>query len=154
LRRRVRLAADQASCKSVRELHDRILDDPALAARVLEALTVQVSEMFRDPEFYKVLRERIAPVLATYPSLKIWIAGCSTGEELYSFAILLHEEGLLERSILYATDVHAESLRRAESGVYDVTRVRAFSENYVRAGGKASLSDYYRTGSDRAIFDR
>jgi chemotaxis protein methyltransferase CheR len=113
-----------------------------------------VSDLFRDPAYYLALRQRVLPVLATYPSLKIWVAGCGAGEELYSLAILLEEEGLLRRSLLYATDVNQEALRRAELGIYSLDRARAFSENYRLAGGKASLSDYYTSAYDGVVFER
>jgi len=100
------------------------------------------------------LRRDVLPILATYPSLKIWIAGCSTGEEFYSMAILLEEEGLLDRAIIYATDVNEEALRKAEAGVYALNRVAGFSENYVAAGGQGSLSDWYTAAYNGVVFDR
>jgi chemotaxis protein methyltransferase CheR len=111
--------------------------------------------MFRDPDFFLALRRQVLPVLATWPSIKVWCAGCSTGEEAYSLAILLHEEGLLERSIIYATDINAQSLRMAASGVFTLDRLRGFTENHRRAGGAGSLSDHYHAddGSGRAIMD-
>jgi chemotaxis protein methyltransferase CheR len=96
----------------------------------------------------------VVPHLRTYPTLKIWIAGCSQGEELYSFAILLHEEGLLDRTLLYATDINPSALAAAESGVYALDRIAAFTKNHQRAGGKTSLSDYYTTAYGRAVFDK
>jgi chemotaxis protein methyltransferase CheR len=117
-------------------------------------LTVPVSEMFRDPGYFRAVRERVVPVLRTYPSLKVWVAGCSTGEEAYSLAILLREEGLLERTIVYATDINPRTLQQAEAGVYDIDRLAGFSENYRRSGGRASLSDYYTARYGRAVLDR
>ena len=102
--------------------------------------------MFRDPRYFKALREQVLPILRTYPSLKVWVAGCSTGEEVYSLAILLHEEGLLERTLIYATDIHPGSLQVAEAGIYPVERIAQFSRNYQRAGGRGSLADYYTSG--------
>ena len=154
LRRRVRHAAEALGASSVAELERLVVADPVAFAALLRSLTVQVSDMFRDAEYFAVLRERIAPILATYPSLKIWIAGCSTGEEVYSLAIVLREEGLLARSLLYATDIAPEALRAAEAGVYDAARLRSFAERYRKGGGKASLLDYCRIAYDRAIFDR
>jgi len=113
---------------------------------------VQVSDMFRDPGYFLALREHVVPLLRTYPSLKVWVAGCSTGEEVWSLAILLEEEGLLERTVLYATDINAEALRQAEAGIYDLERVAQFSANYQSAGGKRSLSDYYQAAYNGAIF--
>jgi chemotaxis protein methyltransferase CheR len=120
---------------------------------LLPYLTVQVSEMFRDPGYFLTLREKVVPHLKTYPSLKVWIAGCSTGEELYSLAILFREEGLESRTIFYATDINQDALKKAEAGVYDASRIPLFTENHRRAGGKSSLSDYYTAGYGRAIFD-
>ena len=110
--------------------------------------------MFRDPEYFLALRREIVPLLATYPSLKVWVAGCSAGEEVYSLAILLHEEGLLERTLIYATDIHPGSLQVAEAGIYPVERIAQFSRNYQRAGGRGSLADYYTSGYDGALFER
>jgi chemotaxis protein methyltransferase CheR len=130
-----------------------VLHQPESISELLQFLTVQVSDMFRDPEFFRALRERVMPVLATYPSIKVWVAGCSTGEEAYSIAILLQEQGLLDRSIVYATDINSASLRAAASGIYDLARLRTFTENHRRSGGSASLSDYYHAAGDSAIMD-
>jgi chemotaxis protein methyltransferase CheR len=120
---------------------------------LLQYLTVQVSDMFRDPEFFLALRRQVLPVLATWPSIKVWCAGCSTGEEAYSLAILLQEEGLLDRSIIYATDINGQALRQAASGVFTLERLRGFTENHRRSGSSASLSDYYHASGDSAIID-
>ena len=154
LRRRVTLAMERFDCRSVSQLQDRVLHEPQVFGQMLQYLTVQVSEMFRDPPYFRALREHVVPVLKTYPSIKLWIAGCSTGEEVWSFAILLAEEGLLERSLVYATDINADSLRAAEAGVYPLDRVAQFSANYLAAGGTRSLSDYYHAAYDGAAFDR
>ena len=154
LRRRVAGAVSRFGCTNVSELQGRILREPKLFAQLLPMLTVQVSEMFRDPGYFLSLRTHVIPVLRTYPSLKIWVAGCSTGEEAYSLAILLEEERLLDRTILYATDINVESLERAERGVYPIDRIAGFSASYQRAGGKGSLSDYYTAAYDGALFDR
>ena len=131
-----------------------MLEDPKTFTALLRYLTVQVSDLFRDPEYFRAIRERIVPYLETYPSLKVWVAGCATGEEAYSLAILLAEEGLLERTLIYATDINSESLRTAEAGIFDVERVSRFSENYLAAGGKGSLSDYYTARYSSALLDR
>jgi chemotaxis protein methyltransferase CheR len=154
LHRRVRRALDAFGLSSPSELQHKLLHDESVFRRLLGYLTVQVSDLFRDPSYFRSFRETIVPVLRTYPSLKFWIAGTSTGEEAYSFAIVLLEEGLLDKTILYATDINPESLRIAEQGIYDVERIRTFTANYQRAGGKAALADYYSTGYGRAIFDR
>ena len=154
LRRRLRQAMDRFGASSLSVLQDRVLRDAQALPILLDYLTIQVSEMFRDPTHFLALRRDVLPILATYPSLKIWIAGCSTGEELYSMAILLEEEGLLDRAIIYATDVNDEALRKAEAGVYALDRVAGFSENYAKAGGKGSLSDWYTAAYNGVVFDR
>ena len=153
-KRRVRTAMTRLACATVSQLQDRVLHDPAAFADVLDVLTVPVSEMFRDPGYFKTLRERVVPILRTYPSLKLWVAGCSTGEEAYSLAILLREEELLERAIIYATDINPRTLHQAQEGVYDIGRVPGFSENYRRSGGRGSLSDYYTARYGRAVLDK
>lgn len=145
LRRRLSQACDRLGVATISGLQERVLHEPEAFARLLQYLTVQVSDMFRDPEFFLALRRQVLPVLATYPSIKIWCAGCSTGEEAYSLAILLQEEGLLDRSIIYATDINAQSLREAAAGVYPLERLRGFTENHRRSGSRNSLSDYYHS---------
>lgn len=154
LKRRVLLALKQMQCESISELQRKILYDPQAFMELLQFLTIPVSEMFRDPSYYLALREQVVPVLRTYPSLKIWIAGCSTGEEVYSMAILLREEGLLERTILYATDINPRSLEQARQGIFDIGDMQQYTTNYQRAGGKRSLSDYYTAAYDSAIMDK
>jgi chemotaxis protein methyltransferase CheR len=131
-----------------------VLREPDVMHGLLTHLTVQVSEMFRDPSFYRALREKVLPYLRTYPSLKVWIPGCATGEEVYSLAILLREEGLLDRTLIYATDINPEALRKAEAGIYQLDRLADFSKAYGEAGGRASLSDYYTAGYNAAVFDK
>jgi chemotaxis protein methyltransferase CheR len=147
LKRRLSQACDSLGVATLSGLQERVLHEPESFAMLLQYLTVQVSDMFRDPEFFLTLRQRVLPLLATWPSIKIWCAGCSTGEEAYSLAILLQEEGLLDRSIIYATDINAQSLRSAASGVYPLMRLRGFTENHRRSGGGVSLSNYYHSKS-------
>jgi chemotaxis protein methyltransferase CheR len=154
LRRRVRQAMDRFECPTVSRLQERVLHDADAFAGMLQYFTVQVSEMFRDPAYFLAIREKVVPVLATYPFVKIWVAGCSYGEEALSFAILLHEEGLLERSLIYATDINPEALRVAQAGVYALDRIAGFSTAYLRAGGKSSLADYYTAAYGNAVFER
>jgi chemotaxis protein methyltransferase CheR len=154
LRRRLTQALSDLRIETLSQLQDRVLRDAGIFARLLQYLTVQVSEMFRDPLYFRALREQIVPVLHTYPSIKIWVAGCSTGEEVWSLAILLEEEGLAERTLLYATDINPEALRVAQSAVYALDRVDGFSKNYLAAGGKRSLSDYYHAAYGGASFAR
>ena len=117
-------------------------------------LTIQVSEMFRDPAYFRALREQVVPHLRTFPSLKVWIAGCANGEEFYSLAILFREEGLEERTIFYCTDISPAALERAEAGVYALDRIALFTENHRASGGRGSLSDHYTAGYGRAVFDK
>ncbi|MGX2041811.1 CheR family methyltransferase [Methylocaldum sp. MU1018] len=154
LKRRFDLAMSRFGCRSLSGLQERVLHDAGVFPELLSFLTIMVSEMFRDPAFYRALREKVAPFLQTYPSLKVWVAGCSTGEEVYSLAILLQEEGLLDRSLIYATDINPEALRKAKTGIYDLDRIARFSEAYQTAGGRVSLSDYYTAAYGSAVFDK
>jgi len=154
IRRRLTQAKRRFGCRTFSLLQDRVLHEPSVFSELLAYLTVQVSDLFRDPAYFRAIREQVVPHLKTYPSLKIWIAGCSAGEELYSFAILLREEGLEQRSLLYATDINPEALRRAEAGVYELDRLSQFTENHRRSGGRSSLSDYYTAAYGAAVFDK
>jgi chemotaxis protein methyltransferase CheR len=153
LKRRLQSAMTRFGCQTLSQLQERMLHEPQTFPLLLDFLTVQVSEMFRDPSYFLAIRQQVVPILRTYPSLKLWIAGCSGGEEAYSFAILLREEGLLERTLLYATDINGLALERARAGVYDLSRLATFSENHAKAGGKSSLSDYYTAAYGGALFD-
>ncbi len=153
LRRRLPKAVERLGADSVSTLQGRILRDGAAFRELLPFLTVQVSEMFRDPPFFLALREEVLPWLRTYPTVRVWVAGCSSGEEVYALAILLREEGLLDRTILYASDVSPEALERAERGIYELERVAQFSASYAAAGGRGSLSDYYTAAYGAARFD-
>ncbi len=154
LKRRLTQASDRFGCRTLSGLQERVLREPGLMLELLSELTVQASAMFRDPSFFRALREKVVPYLRTYPSLKIWNAGCGAGEEVYSLAILLREEGLLDRALVYATDINPEALRRAEEGIYKLDRIEGFAEAYRQAGGRASLSDYYTAGCGAAVFDK
>jgi chemotaxis protein methyltransferase CheR len=154
LRRRLRTATIRFGCRSLSQLQDRVIHDPAMFPALLDFLTVQVSEMFRDPGYFLALRERVVPLLRTYPSLKLWVAGCSAGEEAYSLAILLREEGLLANALIYATDINPRALQRAATGVYEVERIAGFTANHQRSGARSSLSDYYTAAYGRAVFDK
>jgi len=154
LKRRVQHALLQFGCATISELQSRVLHDPAAFQRLLEILTIPFTEMFRDPAYWRCLREQVAPVLQTYPSLKVWIAGCSTGEEVVSLAILLHEEGLLERAIVYATDINPAALEKARQGIFPLAGLRQHTLNYQQSGGKAAFSDYYSAAYGHARFDR
>lgn len=154
LKRRVLQARQRMNAQTISALQERVLHDPDEFAQLLSHLTVPVSEMFRDPPYFLALRRHVVPVLRTYPSLKIWVAGCSTGEEPYSLAILLEEEGLLERTILYATDINHESLDKARQGIFALDRMQGYTRNYQRAGGLRSFSDYYTAAYGGALFDK
>jgi chemotaxis protein methyltransferase CheR len=154
LKRRVRTALERFGCSTLSQLQDRVLRDATLFQALLDLMTVPVSDMFRDPSYFLTIRRSVVPWLRTYPSLKIWVAGCSTGEEAYSLAILLREEGLLERTLIYATDINAATLEKAAEGVYAVDRVAGFTENHRQSGSTTSLSEYYTAAYGRAVFDK
>jgi len=154
LKRRIKQARQQLGFASFSAMQERLLYEPSMLPKLLRYLTVQVSEMFRDPDYFRAIREKVVPHLRTYPSLKVWIAGCSEGEELYSFAIVFREEGLEDRTIFYATDINQEALQAAEAGIYGVDRIQLFTENHRKSGGKSSLSDYYQAAYGRVSFDR
>jgi chemotaxis protein methyltransferase CheR len=153
IKRRIQHALRQFDCRTVSALQERVLHDPGMFMQLLQFLTIPVSEMFRDPEHFLALRQEVVPLLRTWPSLKIWIAGCSTGEEVYSMAILLREEGLLERTIIYATDINPSSLEKAKQGIYTVQNMREYAQNYRKAGGRRDFSDYYTCAYGNAIVD-
>ncbi len=132
------------------QLADRLLYDEGLFEVFLRQMSITVTEMFRDPEFYKSFRENIIPKLKTYPYIKVWHAGCATGEEVFSMAILLHEEGFLDRATIYATDFNQVALECAKTGIYDASNVKQYIENYNKAGGTSGLSEYY-TSSYNAV---
>ncbi|MFG6459489.1 CheR family methyltransferase [Roseateles sp. BYS96W] len=152
-KRRVQHAVEQLRCDSVSALQGLVLRDARAFAQLLEILTVPFTEMFREPAFFLELRRQVVPVLHTYPSLKIWVAGCASGEEVYSLAILLHEEGLLERSIIYATDINPAVLDRARQGIFPLSDLQQYTSNYQAAGGTSGFSDYYTAAYGAARFD-
>src|SRR2546425_9533907 len=154
LRRRVWRRVFSEGLETISALQDKLLHEPACMERLLLDLSINVTAMFRDPSFYVAFREKVAPLLRTYPFTRIWNAGCSTGEEVYSLAILLHEEGLYERTRIYATDINEAVLERAKAGVFPLDKMRDYTENYIRAGGKAAFSEYYIAAYDGAQFAR
>jgi chemotaxis protein methyltransferase CheR len=139
---------------SLEFLSRSILTDEKTFEEFVQELSVTVTEMFRDPTFYKSLRDNVIKRLATYPFIKIWMAGCATGEEIYSIAILLQEEGLLNRSVLYATDINQKSLQTARDGVYPMENMKSYTANYQKAGGTRSFSEYYIAKFNSVIFDK
>jgi chemotaxis protein methyltransferase CheR len=152
IRRRIARRMEAEGVGSLSAFQERVLSDPACMERLIVALTVHVTSMFRDPVFYRSFRERVVPMLRTYPFLRLWLAGCSTGEEVYSMCILLTEEQLYDRCRIYATDLSDGVLRSARDGVFPLTHMKEYSENYLNAGGKGSLSDYYTAAYDKALF--
>jgi chemotaxis protein methyltransferase CheR len=154
VKRRLKQAREQMGFRSFSALQESLLHDPGILGRLLGYLTVQVSGMFRDPSYFGAIREKVVPHLQTYPSLKVWIAGCSSGEELYSFVILFREEGLEQRTLFYATDINQDALRKAEAGIYDLDRIKLFTENHRKSGGKSSPSIYYSAAYGKASFDK
>ncbi|MFC7525931.1 CheR family methyltransferase [Parapedobacter sp. GCM10030251] len=131
-------------------LKDNLINTSGFFSRFLIEVTVNVTEMFRDPAFYVALREEVFPYLATFPHIKVWSAGCSTGEEVYSIAILLKKQGLYERSFIYGTDINSKVLEKAKSAIFDLRKMKAYSDNYLQTGSEESLSEYYTAKYDAA----
>lgn len=154
LRRRVARAVTDANAGNISGLHLRLKTDDAVLNNLIRVLTVHTTAMFRDPAFFRLVRERVVPVLRTYPFVRLWVAGCSTGEEVYSLSILLHEEGLAERCRIYATDLSDSVLERARAGVFPLSAMQEYSRNYQLAGGKQPFSDYFTADSDWVVFQR
>jgi chemotaxis protein methyltransferase CheR len=154
LRRRVWRRVHAEGLPTLSALQDRLLHDPACMERLLLDLSINVTSMFRDPTFYAAFREKVVPLLRTYPFTRIWVAGCSTGEEVYSLAILLHEEGVAERARVYATDINESVLDRARAGVFPLDKMREYTQNYMNAGGQRAFSEYYLAKYDGAQFQR
>jgi chemotaxis protein methyltransferase CheR len=154
LRRRVWRRAHAEGLSTISALQDRLLHDPACMERLLLDLSINVTAMFRDPGFYSAFRRKVVPLLRTYPFTRIWVAGCSTGEEVYSLAILLQEEGLYDRTRIYATDINEAVLERARGGVFPLDKMREYTQNYISAGGSRAFSEYYLAKYDGAQFQR
>jgi chemotaxis protein methyltransferase CheR len=154
LKRRLWRRAHAEGLKTISALQSRVLHDPACMEQLLLDLSISVTTMFRDPSFYTAFREKVVPLLKTYPFARIWVAGCSTGEEVYSLAIVLEEHGLLERTRLYATDINEAVLERARLGVFSLEKMREYTQNYLLAGGTRAFSEYYLANYDGAVFDR
>jgi chemotaxis protein methyltransferase CheR len=154
LKRRVWRRVHSEHAGTITGLLERVLHDPDVMERLLLDLSINVTSMFRDPTFYRAFREQVVPVLRTYPFTRIWVAGCSTGEEVYSLGILLHEEDVYDRTRIYATDINEAVLGRARDGVFPLEKMQEYTENYIRAGGKRSFSEYYLAKYEGALFDR
>ena len=154
VKRRVRHFMNINHISSIQDLGKMLFKDEAAFERFIQEVTVNITEMFRDPPFYKSLQENVIQRLATYPFIKIWIAGSSTGEEVYSVAIFLKEQGMLERSVIYATDINQRSLQTAREGIYHLKNMKRYTSNYIKAGGQNAFSDYYMARYDSAMLDR
>lgn len=154
LRRRMNRLYTLDRFPSFAEFRYRLRRDGVYLKRFVEEITVNVTEMFRDPAFYQVLRKEVLPTLATYPFIRIWHAGCATGEEVYSMAIMLHEANLLRKAILYATDLNPDVLEKAKTGIFPLSGMKQYSENYIQSGGTADFSSYYTSRYDYARFNR
>lgn len=153
IKRRVRHRLSVSNFDNVSELIHKMLYDPVFYQEVLQDLSITVTEMFRDPDFYLALRKEVVPILKTYPFIKIWHAGCATGEEVYSMAILLKEEGLLKRTQIYATDFNQMALQKARNGIYPIERIKEYTQNYQKSGGKSTFSDYYNARYESVILN-
>ncbi|MEN6622781.1 MAG: protein-glutamate O-methyltransferase CheR [Smithella sp.] len=152
--RRITLFRQQKGFPSIAEMIPQVLHDPAFFQELLQSLSVTVTEMFRDPFVYRSIRENVIPLLQTYPSIRIWVAGCATGEEAYSLAILLKEEGIFNKTTIFATDINDEALRLGKEGIYNLENIRHFTENYQEAGGTQSFSSYYHADYGVAVIDQ
>jgi chemotaxis protein methyltransferase CheR len=154
VKRRLMSRMVMSAMTDVSQMQSKVLNDENFAATLLQDLSISVTEMFRDRDFYKALRELVIPVLKTYPFIKIWHAGCSTGEEAYSMAIILQEEGLYDRTTIYATDFNQQVLNRAKEGIYTNTLIKEYTTNYQLAGGVKSFSAYYTSHYDNVIMNQ
>jgi chemotaxis protein methyltransferase CheR len=154
LKRRLWRRAHAEGLGTMSALQDRLLRDPSCMERLLLDLSINVTAMFRDPSFYDAFRGQVVPLLHTYPFTRLWVAGCSTGEEVYSLAIVLDEEELLERSRIYATDINESVIEQARLGVFPLEKMQEYTQNYLKAGGTRAFSEYYLASYDGAVFDK
>lgn len=152
LKRRILFFMTQEKLPTISALQERILHDKSVMDRFLLIMSITVTSMFRDPSFYLAFRKNVVPLLRTYPTIRIWHAGCATGEEVYSMAILLEEEGLYDRCRLYGTDFNEQALEHAQTGIYALDTMQPYTQNYLQSGGKASFSEYYTAAYGNAIF--
>ena len=154
LKRRLYRRLHAEGLETLSQLQDKLLHDPPCMERLLVDLSINVTSMFRDPTFYVAFRDKVVPMLHTYPFTRIWCAGCSSGEEVYSLAIVLQEEGLYERTRIYATDINEHVLQTAREGVFSLDRMKQYTQNYIRGGGKHDFSQYYTAAYDSVVFSR
>ncbi len=151
IERRIRHGMERLGCRQVAELTRRILYEPTSFQDLIDSFSITVTDMFRDPEVYAFLRKQVVPYLATYPFIKIWHAGCATGEEVYSLAVILAEEGILKRCTIYATDFNETALMTAREGIYPIDRLKSYTENYQKSGGRETLANFYHAEYDSVI---
>jgi chemotaxis protein methyltransferase CheR len=154
LKRRLWRRASSEGLQTLSALQDRLLRDSSCMERLLLDLSINVTAMFRDPSFYISFREHVVPLLHTYPFTRVWVAGCSSGEEVYSLAIVLDEEGLLDRARIYATDINESVIEKARLGVFPLDKMQEYTQNYLKAGGTRAFSEYYLASYDGAVFDK
>lgn len=154
VKRRIVHFMNLSKIEGIDKLGRLLLQDEKFFEAFIQEISVTVTEMFRDPPFYRSLREQVAKRLATYPFIKIWIAGCATGEEVYSVAIVLKEEGLLSRSVIYATDINQQSLKTAKEGIFPISRMKDYTVNYQKSGGEHDFSTYYKSKYNSVLFDK
>lgn len=153
IERRARQFLSSSRCATISDMIPKVLRDEALLSRLVQYFSISVTEMFRDPFVYAAIRHDVVPLLRTYPFIKIWHAGCATGEEVYSLAIMLKEEGLYDRATIYATDFNDSSLEKAKVGIYPIDAIKEATRNYQMAGGKGSFGDNYHSKYDAAAMD-
>ncbi|MGH4139775.1 CheR family methyltransferase [Clostridium sp.] len=153
MKRRIHYRMAATGIDTIAEMQHKVIYDKEFFNLVLSDFSINVTEMFRDPSFYRAFRKDVIPILKTYPFIRIWHAGCATGEEIYSMAILLKEEGLYDRSQIYATDFNNIVLQKAKDGIYPLSDIKEYTHNYQKAGGKTSFSDYYIAKYDSVIFE-
>ena len=154
IRRRIRNRMAMSGLEDVSQMQSKVLNDETFASKLLQDLSITVTKMFRDPGFYRSLRENVIPILKTHPFIKIWHAGCATGEEAYSMAIIIQEEGLYDRTTIYATDFNQQALNRAKEGIFSNKIIKEYTANYQLSGGKNSLSSYYTSDHDNVIMNQ
>lgn len=154
IRRRIMNRMAISGFEDISQMQSKVLNDEIFASELLQDLSITVTEMFRDPAFYRSLREKVIPILKTYPFIKIWHAGCATGEEAYSMAIVLQEEGLYDRTTIYATDFNQLALNQAKDGIFSNKMIKEYTTNYQLSGGKESFSNYYTSNYDNVIMNQ
>lgn len=152
LTRRLHKCMQEEKARTFSALQDRVLHDPAAMQRLLNIISIDVTEMFRDPRFYQAFRQKVVPSLLRMPHIRLWHAGCASGEEVYSMVILLEEEGLYDKARLYATDLNEPLLQTAKQGIFPLKTMQGYTENYIAAGGRREFSEYYTAKYDNAFF--